>query len=138
MVRRGEFLLGVEGCLPMGFSMFDWPEPSHTSPTRMLVRVLVSPDVMTRDCGVKEAFNLPSFTSHLPSASARVDLLWPANFTATSAPGAAQPQTGTACCCWSTMLSPKMAGSFNAAASAECASANFNMSTAPAIAATRR
>ena len=68
---------------------------------------------------MNEAFSLPSFTSHLPSASARVALLWPANFTVTFAPGAAQPQTGTVCCCCSTMLSPKMSAGASSAARAE-------------------
>ena len=105
----------------MGFSMFDWPEPSQTSPTRMLVNTFVSPDSMTRDRGREEAFNLPSFTSHRPSAAARVDLLWPANVTVTLAPGAAQPQTGTGICRCNTMLSPKMAGIFSSARAEICA-----------------
>src|SRR4051812_5187541 len=99
----------------MGFSMFDWPEHSQTSPMRTLVNAVVSPASMVRVCGVNDAGSFPSFISQRPFASARVDFDCFSNLTVMVAPGALQPQTGMGCCRCSTMLSPKMAGSFRVA-----------------------
>src|SRR5262245_45468111 len=95
--------------------MLDWPEQSQTSPTRILVKTLVSAASMVSVCGEEEAFNLPSFTSQRPLLSECVAFEWLANLIVTAVPGAAQHQTGTSCCCCKTILSPKMAGSFSVA-----------------------
>src|SRR5438105_9720818 len=92
--------------------MLDWPEQSQTSPTRTLVKIIVVPDSTTSDWGSEEAPSFLSFTVQWPWVFARVDLVCPANLTTTFAPGALQPQMGTACSRCNTILSPKMAGSF--------------------------
>jgi len=63
--------------------------------------------------GVALAGSGSSLRVHLPSAPAVAVLVWPANVTVTVVPAASQPQIGSACCCWSTMWSPMIVGSFN-------------------------
>ena len=93
-------------------AMLDWPEPSQTSPTRM--SVTRNSGFVTRDSGfvarertVRVRASVlagmgSSFTIHLPFASALAVFFWPANSTATSSPGSAQPQTATLASRWNT------------------------------------
>ena len=98
-------------------AMFDWPEPSQTSPTSTSEKVTVFWPLTVSVCGPAAASGA-SFTDHLPSAPAFAVAVWPAIVTVTSSPGAAVPHTGTAVARWSTMWLPKMAGSFTSARAA--------------------
>src|ERR1043166_6826343 len=73
--------------------MFDWPVHTHTSPTRMLVRVIVFSPWMRRVNGppVRSGF---STTRQRPSF-AMVVSFWFWNSTETCSPSLAVPQIGT-------------------------------------------
>ncbi len=83
--------------------MFDWPDASHTSPTRTSLTVSVVPPFTVSVCGSPAASSGSSFNVHWPSASAFVAFDFPAMETVTSSPGAAQPHTATAASLCKTM-----------------------------------
>src|ERR1035437_7516312 len=90
--------------------MFDWPEPSHTSPTRTSFTMIgVSPaflPAMVISNG-PPGFNFPRRTVHFPVASAVADLVWPLNLMVPFAAGSAVPHIGTGIPLCSTMWSLK-------------------------------
>ena len=79
------------GATPNGFSMFDWPEQSQTSPTTTFsnLRALVPLTVISE--GVLDALSGSRVTLHRPSAPAVQRLLWPLKPTTIFSPGAAEP-----------------------------------------------
>jgi hypothetical protein len=82
--------------------MFDWPEPSHTSPTSTsLTSMLFVP--FTVRASPSATCSGSSFTCHLPCASAVVVFDCPAMATLMVSPGEAVPQIGAALSRWSTM-----------------------------------
>src|SRR4028118_1671173 len=85
--------------------MFDWPEASHTSPTRILVRVTVFLPLITRSAGTRLAGSAGRSTRHLPAASAVVAAVLPEKETETFSPASAVPQTGIGLSRWRTALS---------------------------------
>ncbi len=99
--------------------MLDWPEQSHTSPTKMFLASMVELPLKVMLVGLALAGTGSSVIVHLPSFPALAVLVCPAKATVTSVPGVSQPQSGFAFCCWSTMLSPMMAGSLSSATAAE-------------------
>src|SRR5687767_4095356 len=72
--------------------MLDWPLQTQTSPTSTS---LITRSPILSSCG-PPAGRGSSFSDHLPSAPALADFFCPAISTASSAPGAAVPQTGQA------------------------------------------
>src|SRR4051812_38400914 len=94
--------------------MFDWPEPTQTSPTSTLCTVTVVLPATVISYG-PPALSGPKRTAHRPSAPVVVDSLAPATVTVTFSPGSAQPHTRAFAPCWSTMLSPTSAGSLTTA-----------------------
>ena len=79
--------------MPIGFSMFDCPEHTQTSPTRMLERVIVLAAVTVILNG-PPADIFGSLTDHLPSAAAVAETEDLPSRTLTFSPAAAQPHTG--------------------------------------------
>ena len=75
----------------MGFSMFDWPAQTQTSPTATLPIVRWSPTVML--CGPPASIR-GRVTVQRPFTSATVLNSRPSNVTFTWRPGPAQPQIG--------------------------------------------
>src|ERR1035437_1066254 len=87
--------------------MFDWSEPTHTSPTSTsltMIGALPFLPVMVMVKGPPD-FSFASRPVHLPSASAIADLVWSWNFTVIFSPGSAMPQTGSAMSLCNTMWS---------------------------------
>ena len=74
--------------------MFDCPDPTQTSPTKISFTVIEFFPAIVISAG-PPGFNFASFTIHLPSAPAVADFVCPSNFTVTFSPGSAVPQTGT-------------------------------------------
>ena len=97
----------------MDISMFDWPEQSQTSPTRMSLTTTAGPfaprTVISR--AAPPALSGSKTTRHLPSAPATALRSWPLKATVTGSAFPAQPQTATGLSCWTTMWSPMTAGS---------------------------
>src|SRR5882724_1112352 len=92
-------------------SMLDWPDATHTSPTKTSVKAIVLFPIT-----VKVPASLPGsiwfrLTRHVPSAVAVVVCFWFLKVTVIFSPGDAQPQMGSFDFCCKTMWSPKMAGS---------------------------
>ena len=80
--------------LPATQSILDYPDENHTSPTSTPDSVMFFPlQVALNSRSSEEAFNGSSLRLHLPSLSASVFFVCPANSTVTTSPGLAQPQT---------------------------------------------
>src|SRR5690349_2261539 len=94
--------------------MFDWPDPSHTSPTiTSLITMLFAPAiVISSGPAAVSGFNQ---ASHLPFAADLVDTLCPWNSTRTASPGSAEPQIRTGMPSCNTMWSEITDGSLTAA-----------------------
>src|SRR5262245_22917038 len=84
-------------------SMFDWPEPSHTSPIRTSSssRVLLPLIVIVWPLALAANFGRATF--QLPFSSALAVALLPPNDTVTDSSLSAQPQTVTGLSRWTTM-----------------------------------
>jgi len=97
--------------LTSGISMFDWPEPIHTSPNKMSSSVMRLPAEMVMVCG-PPAFPVRSVTCQLPSSAVLTDITVSSqsHATATFSPGSAQPQTITSDSRCSTMCDPRIFG----------------------------
>src|SRR3569833_357526 len=79
-----------------GRTMFDWPEHSHTSPTRMSFDVATAPDSARTlsVCGPPAAI-AGNVASHRPFESARALAETPAMEAVTVSPGVLHPHTRT-------------------------------------------
>ena len=98
--------------------MFDWPDPSHTSPTRTSFTTIgASPGLLPAIVisNGPPALSLVRCTIHLPAASAVADLVWPLNLMVIFSAGSAVPQIGTGMSLCNTMWSPKSAEGFTCA-----------------------
>src|ERR1017187_5165275 len=87
--------------------MFDWPDPSHTSPTSTSLTVIAALSFLPAIVIVygPPDFSFANRTIHVPVASAVADFVWPLNFTVIFSPGSAVPQMGTCMPFCSTMWS---------------------------------
>ena len=88
--------------------MLDWPEQTHTSPTPMLVSVILLALPITTSSRPAEARNGPNVTRQRPSLSACVFADLPANLTVTGSPGDDVPHTGISFSRCKTISSPKI------------------------------
>lgn len=88
-----------------GICIFDCPEASHTSPTRILSSVRGSPSEIVIVYGVKLAAGVRTATHHSPVRSVTVVYALPSHdgVTVTVEPGSAVPQMRASAFCWSTM-----------------------------------
>src|ERR1017187_3432249 len=88
--------------------MFDWPDPSHTSPTSTSLTVIAALSFLPAIVIVygPPDFSFANRTIHVPVASAVADFVWPLNFTVIFSPGSAVPQMGTCMPFCSTIWSP--------------------------------
>lgn len=86
--------------------MFDWPEASHTSPTRMLSRVTGSPSEMVIVYGVNPPFGVLTARHHSPVRPVVVVYALPSHdgVTETVEPGSAVPQMRASASCCSTIF----------------------------------
>ena len=78
--------------------MFDWPDPSHTSPTSTSFTTIGASPALLPAIVISNGppdFSLVRRTIHLPVASAVADLVWPLNLIVTFSAGSAVPQIGT-------------------------------------------
>src|ERR1035438_10391628 len=100
--------------------MFDWPDPSHTSPTSTSLMTIGTPGappflpVIVIVKGPPD-FSFANRTIHVPVASAVADFVWPLNFTVIFSPGSAVPQMGTCMLFCNTMWSLNKALGFTSA-----------------------
>src|SRR5581483_8141320 len=84
--------------------MLDWPEQTHTSPTRTLVSFTgLSSGPVTVNSNGPPAGNGPIFATHFPSGPAVAVAVLPLKLTVTCLPGSVQPQTGSTTSRCSTM-----------------------------------
>lgn len=109
--------------------MFDCPLATHTSPIRILLRLMVLSPVIVILWGVALAFIGLSSTFHLPSL-VTVETLCPANSTVTLSPSRAVPQMGSSLPRWNTALS---ANRLFGLTSAETTEGNVNINRASSI-----
>src|SRR5262245_42681496 len=87
--------------------MFDWPEQTQTSPTRMLsISILFLPLIFILS-GSDVVAKPGNLHSQRPRGSAVAVAFLPASSTVTSSPGEAVPQTGSSRSCCSTILLAK-------------------------------
>jgi len=112
--------------------MFDWPEHSQTSPTRMLFTVTVLVPAMVIVCG-PPAVMAGSCTLHFPLSQAVAVTLVSPSVTVTFVPGSSQPQIGTASPRCRTMLSPMTDGSLTAAGAADTHATTANRTSQPTL-----
>ena len=91
--------------------MFDWPEPTQTSPTRTSFNSILFLPLTVRVWGLPSAFLAGSVTFQLPLPSALVLTLLSPNWTTTSSLGSAHPQIGSGLSRCRTMWSPTTLGS---------------------------
>src|SRR4030095_12052546 len=85
-----------------GHSMFDWPDATHTSPTRMSATVMrLAPPEMANSYG-PPAFIAGNTTRHAPVSSVVALLMCRFNVTETVVFGVAHPQMGMGVPRWST------------------------------------
>ncbi len=82
--------------------MFDWPEPSHTSPSNTSLNSTVLAPLTVSVKG-PPAFIGSSLSDHFPSLLAVADFDWSPMVTVTFSAGSAQPQTGSGVSRCSTM-----------------------------------
>ena len=94
--------------------MFDWPDASHTSPTRTSFTVIALFPLIFSSNGPPAASG-SSFTSHLPSCPAVTVLVCPLIATAIFSPASALPKTGAARPDCNIMWSEKANGSLTSA-----------------------
>ena len=79
---------------PMPISMFDWPEPIHTSPMRMSLSSILFLPLTVILWALPSAFMAGSTTFQSPWASALAVAVASLSLTVTSSLGSAQPQIG--------------------------------------------
>src|ERR1700722_1870869 len=97
-----------------GNSMFDWPDATQTSLTRMSLSVIVFVALTSNGNG-PPASPGERKTLQRPSSAAVVDFVSPRNVAETASCGAAMPQTCTGSPRWITMWSASRAGSVTSA-----------------------
>ena len=95
--------------------MFDWPEPTHTSPMRMSSSSILFLPLTVMLWALPSAFMAGSTTFQLPWASALAVAVASSSFTVTSSPGSAQPQIGNGRSRCNTMWLPMTLGSLTSA-----------------------
>ena len=115
VIRGGESPLWPLSHIAMPISMFDWPEPIHTSPMRMSSNSILFLPLIAMRCDLPSAFTAGSTTFQLPWASALAVAVASSSFTVTSSPGSAQPQIGSGRSRCSTMWLPITLGSLTSA-----------------------
>ena len=96
-------------------SMFDCPDPSHTSPTSTSWIVIVFRPAIVICVAPAIGGSGASRTVHLPSAPASADCDCPSSVTVTRSPGVARPHTGTGIPCCTTMWSENSAAGVTSA-----------------------